>query len=220
MVRKLAAVITLLLALGMSIMPVAAQDVSVDDMQDFGLESGHVRMFVADPSAAGTPSPVLGVMVGGVEFDTADHAADYFEDFTCGFISGFVSTDASDCDGLEDAGITLNKDIEINKAPAIEAMGDADISGPMPVTLLAIQDENYIYLVITLGVKEEGVGDELGGFLVDAEPSDAEVVFSDDGTSTGGIYDMMPQTGDPVLHGMLPALDQELFGDLSSTPAA
>ena len=103
---------------------------------------------------------------------------------------------------------------------AIEISGEADISGETPTGMLAVQDGNWMFIVITLGDATPGIGDDIAKFMVDAEPSDAEVVFAEDGTSTGGFFDMLPQDDDPVLEGLLPVLDQDLFGTLESTPAS
>lgn len=221
MVRKIAALFALVLTFSLAAMPVAAQDIDASGLEEFGLESGYLRMYMADPSAATADTELLGVMVAGFQFDEEDTAADNFEDFTCGFASGFMGIeDATDCAGLEDAGLTVNADVAINDAPAIEVIGESDINGPTPTNLLAIQDGDQIFMVITLGDDSESAGDEMGGFLVDAEPSDAEVEFSDDGTSTGGFFDQLPQEGDALLEGLMPMMDMDFMGGSTSTPEA
>lgn len=221
MVRKLTALFALVLALGMSIMPAAAQDVSMDDMSEYGLESGYMRIYMADPASASTPTAdLLGVMVAGFQFDSADSAETAFEDFTCGFAGGFMGVDdVQDCDGLTEAGLTVS-DVDGMGDQAIEITGEADIAGPTPVTLLSIQSENHLFLVITLGSDEPGSSDAMGKFLADAEPVDTEVEFNEDGTSTGGFYDMLPQEGDPELDGLMPMSDMNFFGDEAGTPAS
>ena len=222
MIRKLTALFALVLSLGLAIMPAAAQDVSLDDASEFGLEGGYMRMYMADPAAEATPSPdLLGVMVAGFQFDSADSAESAFEEFSCGFAGGFMgAADAEDCAGLADAGFTVNEDLEINGDKAIEITGEANVGGPTPVTLLSIQSDNHLFMVIVLGVAEEGAGDVMGGYLADAEPVDTEVEFSDDGTSTGGFFDMLQQEGDAEIEGLMPVSDMDFFGDAESTPAA
>ncbi len=221
MVRKIAALFALVLTFSLAAMPVAAQDIDTGDLAEYGLESGYLRMYMADPSAATASTDMLGVMVAGFQFDSEDTATDAFEDFTCGFASGFMGVeDATDCAGLEDAGFTVNADVAINEAPAIEILGESDINGPTPTNLLAIQDGDQIFMLINLGDDSEGANDDFGGFLVDAEPSDAEVAFSEDGTSTGGFFDQLPQDGDPLLEGLMPMMDMDFMGTSSSTPAS
>lgn len=221
MVRKLTALFALVLALGMAIMPAAAQDVNMDDMSELGLESGYMRIYTVDPASASTPTTdLLGMMAIGFQFDSADSAETAFEDFSCGFAGGFMGAeDAQDCEGLADAGFTVS-DVDGIGDQAIEITGEADIAGPTPVTLLSIQSENHLFMVITLGSDEPGSSDAIGTFLAEAEPVDTEVEFSEDGTSTGGFFDMLPQEGDPELEGLMPVSDMNFFEDASSTPTS
>lgn len=221
MVRKFAALFALVLTLGLAAAPVAAQDVDADDLSALGLYSSYARTYAVDPAGDIDDPDLLGVMAVGFEFDEADTAEDAFVEFTCGFAGGFMGfADPMSCDELVDEGVTVTDDIAINEADAIEILGEANIGAVVPVNMLAIQDENYIYVIIHLGDDSEGAGDELGGFLVDAEPVDTEVEFSADGTSTGGFYDMLPQEGDAEIAGLVPQADADLGGSATSTPAS
>lgn len=218
MVRKFAALFALVLTLGLAAAPVAAQDVDTDALGSVGMESGFLRMYLANPAAADANPDMLGVMVVGLQFEDADTLADGFEDFTCGFAGGFLGTvDATDCDGLVDAGFNVS-DVDGIGDQAIEVTGEADVSGPTPTTMLALQADNHLFIVIYLGDDTPGAADEFGTFLADAEPVDTEVAFSDDGTSTGGFFDMLPQEGDPILEGLIPMMDDDLFGSATGTP--
>lgn len=220
MVRKFAALFALVLTFGLAAAPVAAQDVDTDDLAGIGLENGYLRMYVADPTAPDVDPNLLGVMVVGMEFDTADTTEDAFEDFTCGFAGGFLGTeDVLDCNGLVDAGYSVS-DVDGMGDQAIEITGEADINGPTPVNLLALQADNYIFMVITLGDDTPGAGDEFGVFLAEAEPVTTEVEFNSDGTSTGGFFDMLPQEGDELIEGFMPMLDEDVFGTDTATPAS
>ena len=218
MVRKFMALFALMLALGMSVMPAAAQ--TSDSLSEIGVENVYIRMYMADPAATVEVNPdLMGVMVGVIEFDSADTASDSFEDFSCGFVSGFVGIDATDCDGLVEGGMEV-ADVSGIGEQGLEATGEATVSGtPMPTTVLAVQQENNIFLVINLGIAEPESGDAIAQFLVDAEPVDTEVEFSEDGTSTGGFFDMLPQEGDDVIAGLMPLLDLDMMSD-SATPGA
>lgn len=219
MVRKFAALFALVLTFSLAAMPVAAQDINAEDMDEFGLNSGYLRMYMADPAGA-TATDVQAVMVAGFQFESDKTADKAFEDFTCGFAGGFMGiTDASDCDGLVDAGLDV-ADVDGIGDQAIEISGEADIAGATPTGMLAVQDGEFIFLVITLGDSTPGVGDDMAKFLVAADPSDVEVEFVDDGTSTGGFYDMLPQDGDAEIDGLLPMMDMDFFGSSSSTPAS
>lgn len=216
MVRKLMALLALVLMMGMSVMPAAAQD--ADDMAELGIESLYMRMYGADPSAATANTELLGVMAIGIEFEDADGAEAAFEDFSCGFISGFVGIDATDCDGLVDGGLTVS-DVDGIGDAGLEATGEGELSGsPTPMTILSVLDQERIFIVINIGVNEPGSGDDLAKFMVNAEPSDAEVVLNDDGTSTGGFFDLLPQEGDKEIEGLMPISDMDMNTDSSSTP--
>jgi hypothetical protein len=221
MIRKFTALFALVLALGMAVMPAAAQDVNMDDASELGLENGYMRIYMADPGSASTATTdLLGVMAAGFQFDSADTAESAFEDFSCGFAGGFMGAeDAKDCDGLVDAGFTVS-DVDGVGDQAIEITGEADIAGPTPVTLLSIQSENYLFMVITLGSDEPGSSDAIGKFLADAEMVDTEIEFNEDGTSTGGFFDMLPQEGDAEIEGLMPMTDMNFFGDEAGTPAS
>lgn len=220
MVRKLAALFALMLTLGLAASPVAAQDFDTDDLEGLGLESGYLRMYLADPSNTEANPDLLGVMVVGLEFDSAETVDEAFEEFTCGFAGGFLGTeDVLDCDGLVDAGFDV-ADVDGMGDQAIEIGGEADINGATPVNLLALQADNYIFVVIHLGDDTPGAGDAFGSFLADAEPATTDVEFTSDGTSTGGFFDMLPQEGDAEVEGLMPMMDESIFGEPVGTPAA
>lgn len=217
MIRKFAALFALVLTLGLAAAPVAAQDVDADDLAAVGMENGYLRMYLADPNAEGANPELLGVMVAGFEFDETDTLDNAFEDFTCGFAGGFLGNeDALNCDGLVDAGVEV-ADVDGIGDQAMEITGESADLGP--TNILAVQSENRLFLVIYLGDATPGVGDDIGTFLADAEPVDTEVMFSDDGTSTGGFFDMLPQEGDAEIEGLMPMMDEDfLGGSLTSTP--
>ena len=220
MVRKFAALFALVLTFGLAVAPVAAQDLDTDSLEALGLESGYLRMFVADPAVESANPDLLGVMVVGLEFDNADTVDDAFEDFTCGFAGGFLGVAAvTDCDGLVDQGFNVS-DVDGMGDQAIEVTGEADVNGPTPVNILALQSDNHIFVVINLGTDTPGSGDDFGTFLADAEPVDTDVEFNSDGTSTGGFFDMLPQEGDELIDGFMPLMDQDLFGTVTGTPAS
>lgn len=220
MVRKFAALFALILTFGLAAAPVAAQDVDADEASAIGLESGYLRMYAADPTAPDANPDLLGIMVVGMEFDSGDTVEDAFEDFTCGFAGGFLGTDdVLDCEGLVDAGFNVS-DVDGIGDQAIEVTGEADINGPTPVSLLALQADNYIFVIINLGDDTPGAGDDFGVFLADAEPVTTQVELDSNGASTGGFFDMLPQEGDDLVASLMPVLDQQLFGEDAATPAS
>lgn len=221
MVRKFAALFALILTLGLAATPVAAQDIDTDDLSDIGLQSGYLRMYMADPAAENANPDLLGVMVVGLEFENDDVISDEFDNFTCGFASGFLGIEeVADCEGLVDEGFEVS-DVDGIGDQAMEINGEAMVSGSAtPTNMLAIQSDNYIFVVIHLGDDSPEQGDAIGKVLADAEVSDSEVVFDEDGLSTGGFYDMLPADDDEALEGLIPMIDQDLFGSVTGTPSS
>lgn len=213
MVRKLVALFALVLTLGMAVSPVAAQDVSMDDFEEFGLTSGYFRGYV-NPAA---DAEIMMKMVGGFEFEDEDVVEENFEEFACGFAAGFSGSTATDCDSLGEADVTVSDVDNIGD----EAMGFAGPAEGMNYEMLIIRDGNFIFVVVGLGeTVAEGSMDDLGKFMVDAEPVDTEVQFSEDGTSTGGFFDMLPTADDDVIAGYEPAVDMDILDAATSTPAS
>lgn len=213
MVRKLVALFALVLTLGMAVSPVAAQDVNMDDLEEFGLKSGYFRGYMNTDTSA----DIMMIMVGGFEFEEADVANEHFEDFACGFAAGFSGSEALECDALAEDGVGVS-DVDNLGDKAMAFTGEAQ---GMNYEMLMIQDENHIFVVVGLGeTVPEGSMDELGKFMVEAEPVDTEVQFVDDGTSTGGFFDMLPTADDDVLAGFAPMIDMDILEETTGTPAS
>lgn len=219
MVRKFAALFALILTLGMAASPVAAQDIDTDDMDALGVESVYARQYQPDPNAT-TESNTQAIMAVGIVMDEADRIDDAtFDVFVCAFTGGFVSEltgtdEVQTCEDLETAGMTLNSDVDMGDR-ALELSGDST----MPLNILAVQNENVVFIVINIGDPSAGSLDAFGTVVADAEVSDSDVELNADGTSTGGFFDMLPQEGDEALEGLLPAADISLLeGDSTATP--
>lgn len=214
MVRKLMALFALVITFGMAASPIAAQDVSQSDLEALGIESGYVRGYISDDMTQGAAMK----MVGGFVFDEEETVQESFETFACGFAAGFSGEDALDCDALAETGNVTVADVDGIGDKAIEFTGEAQ---GMEYVMLMVADENYMFLVVVLGEGlEEGAADDIAKYLVDAEPVDTEVAFNEDGTSTGGIYDMLPQEGDAEIEGFTPQMDMDLIGSTVATPAS
>lgn len=219
MVRKFAALFALILTFGLAAAPVAGQDLDLDDFESLGVNGANIRMYLSDDAMTDPDAELLGVMIVGIEFDSSETLDQHFEEFTCGFASGFLDVAAvENCEDLVDAGFAVS-DVDGIGDQAIEVIGMGEGVDAMPTTMLALQADNYLFVVLHLGVEEPSAGDDIGTFLANAEQSDAEVVFSDDGTSTGGFYDMLPQAGDAEIEGLTPMMDQDMFGTPVGTPA-
>lgn len=210
MVRKTMTLFAFLLTIGLAAGGSVAAQTPVSDTADVsGLESSYLRTYAADVEQP-VEGEQFGAQAGVFTFDSPESVEGAFDAFADDFALGFFGEDAdvesSDVDGVGDN--------------AREYVGEADLGGEFtPMTVLMVQQENMILLSISLGIAESGSADDIAQFMIDAEPSDSEVMFSDDGTSTGGAFDLMPAAGDEVLGGMVPVLDMDL-GLGSASPEA
>lgn len=78
--------------------------------------------------------------------------------------------------------------------------------------LVYVQDGDRLYTLNAIAGSADAtlVTDELAAFMVEAEPGDGEAQFNDDGTSTGGVWELLPEAGDEILGGMEAFADAEL----------
>ena len=219
MIRKFAALFALILTLGMAAAPVAAQDIDTTDMEAMGVENVYARQYEADPNATTETNPQA-LMAVGIVLDDADRIHDAtFDVFVCAFTGGFVSEltgsdEVQNCEDLETMGMTLNSDLDMGDR-ALELSGDST----MPLNILAVQNDNVVFIMINIGDPAAGSLDAFGTAVADAEVSDSEVELNADGTSTGGFFDMLPQEGDEAVEGFVPAADISLLeGVETATP--
>lgn len=78
--------------------------------------------------------------------------------------------------------------------------------------LVYVQDGERLYTLNAIAGSADATlaTDDLAAYMVDAEPGDGEGQFSEDGTSTGGVWDLLPDADDEVLGGMEAFADAEL----------
>ncbi len=88
---------------------------------------------------------------------------------------------------------------------------------------IAVQRGEYVIFIGS--VSEVGPMDELPAepddfdplldlanqIAAEGQPSAEEAIFAEDGTSTGGLWGFMPVSGDPLLIGLVPLMDQILY---------
>jgi hypothetical protein len=78
--------------------------------------------------------------------------------------------------------------------------------------LLYVQEGTSLYVVSAIAGSDDAtaIGDDIAREIVEREPGDGEGTFREDGTSTGGIWDIFPATGDDVLDGIIAFADYEV----------
>ncbi|MGN6032880.1 MAG: hypothetical protein ACTHQE_14595 [Thermomicrobiales bacterium] len=205
-----------------------AQDTGDDALQisDLpGVQAAVSRTFTLDFaamfSAEGTPTPVPAAgtvdlfALGGsiVQFDNEGDAKSAYST-----VLDEVSRQQDD-EGtpaeLTFATIDLGGDLG-DERTALRATGDAvgGIAGG-DIVALVVRQGNLI--VIVTGIANAGdPGDAVVAFaraVIGAKAGSGEATFNEDGTSTGGLWDMFPAAGSPVVAGLPSVLDTDLMTD-------
>lgn len=213
--KKLLLTLTLLLTLGFSLQGVAAQtpeDAGApmgEAMQAEGLVSAYDRTYMVDFEAMmASPSADLAdmdsaammrvVSITGMTFDSDDHAEAYLKDMK------------SQIDDAQEAGEmpegTEVKDLEdFDKDGFIATMSMEDLG--VNSAILVFVDGDQVFMVVGIDADIESATTlvtDVAKYVADAEVKDDKVTLNEDGTSTGGVFDRMPEAG------------SDLVGDLTS----
>lgn len=213
--KKLILTLTMLLTLGFSLQGVAAQtpeDAGApmgEAMQAEGLVSAYDRTYMVDFEAMmASPSADLAdmdsaammrvVSITGMTFDSDDHAEAYLKDMK------------SQIDDAQEAGEmpegTEVKDLEdFDKDGFIATMSMEDLG--VNSAILVFVDGDQVFMVVGIDADIESATTlvtDVAKYVADAEVKDDKVTLNEDGTSTGGVFDRMPEAG------------SDLVGDLTS----
>lgn len=220
--KKFLVTIAMLLTLGLSFQGVAAQVEApeVDGMEFSeidGLQTVYGRTYSVDfmammssPEAnleeMDTAAMMRSISIQGYTFENEDQAKD------------FVETMKEEAEGgiseAEEMGEVEIKDLEaVDKdgmtMTMVMNMDDMNIA----ITMHIFADGNQVFMVSSTDTELEATGtsaDAVAQYVVDAESESDEVAFNEDGTSTGGVFDRMPQVGDELVAD-LTAMDIEAY---------
>jgi hypothetical protein len=209
--RRFAVLVSLVLSLALasSAMAQDAPPMSFEDIE--GLESGYGRMYMVDfeilfatPEAmesmmSGADSPVMGI-VGVFTFEDAASAEDALEMFGEEFSASFFEGEEPEKAEIEDLG---------DNALGYAGEAELDAETTMSSAVVVAQEDTYLYLAVVFGGAEAlEMGQSWVEFMLDGEISDDPVELSEDGTSTGGVFDLMPGEEDTeITGGLLPMTD-------------
>ncbi|HEU0164949.1 MAG TPA: hypothetical protein VFQ54_07885 [Thermomicrobiales bacterium] len=214
-------------------MAVAAQDEgtpSADSDLDLsnldGLKSAVGRSYVGDVDAmmsalipSGTPgadasTPDLSSLglfsLTGVvaEFEKTSQAKDGFDKATDEITKSLESDDSEDAIKLEDAKVSGVGD----QSKAFT--GTMDEGGiPLNVFVITAQQDNFIYVGVGITFADDakdGTSDFTKA-MIDGKAGKGDGTFSEDGKSTGGLWDKFPTDGDKVLQGLTVSADELLY---------
>lgn len=216
MFRKITLLLSLIMAMGLTAVTASAQEVpATEDVE--GLETGYARMYMPDFSAMidsiGTPGAetdfdeegVMMVMIAGLTFDSDDNASEAFGSFSesySGELSGAEGMEASEIDDLGDNAALLS--------------GEMTESGEaMATNMLLVQDGESLYLISVTGGEVDAGSQQvqdIAQHMLDGEIENEEVTFNEDGTSTGGVFDLMPDPEEDaeLLSNLAPGMDMDM----------
>lgn len=217
--KRFAPVISLLVALALSLVlaPAGAQESTplAPETEEDGLESVVSRAWGIDFSSA-SPDASLEiadlqlVMAMVMRYETPEQAATAFE-----LMTGDMSAQMATEDSPEEVELTMVDGIGDQAAVVSSVVVEAE--GTWVTRLSIAQEGRYLYTVTAIGGDADRVAsaDELLTSMVEAvDPSEGDGTFVEDGTSTGGLWDVLPTNDHPVLAGLIS------YGDSEEDPEA
>lgn len=220
--KKILLTITMLLTLALSAQGVAAQVEapeieSVDYSEIDGLQSVYSRAYTVDFMAMmSSPDANLeemdmaammrNISIQGYTFESEDQA------------KAFLDTTKEEAEGglteAEDLGEVEMKDLEAVDKEGVTMTMVMDLEGEsIAMTVHMFVDGNHLFMVISTDSDldaSNSKADAVAQYVVDAEVQNEEVTFSEDGTSTGGVFDRMPEAGNELVAD-LTVMDMELY---------
>jgi hypothetical protein len=217
--KRLAAGISLLITLTLSLLlaPAAAQESTplAPEMGEDGIESVVSRGWGIDfanasPEASPDIADLQMVMAMVMRFETPEQAATAF-DLLMRDMSEQMATD----DTQEEVELTMIDGLGDQAAVVSSVVVESE--GTWISRLSIAQEGRYLYTVTAFGGDADRVAsaDELLTSMVDADdPTDGDGTFMEDGTSTGGLWAVLPTDDHPALAGLIS------YGDNLEDPEA
>ena len=214
--KRIVFVLSLLLTFGFSLQGAAAAQLDFDEYenpQDVpGLQSAYNRTYAADYEALlASPDADISAAIQNVsilafvfEDDESakafyDEAADQVDDVADDTDTEGVETTVSDLEGVDKDGWQVTID-----------MAEAG----MGVSLIAFLDGNSFFILTVVDADSQAAletATTVANYIVDTDASDDEVTFNEDGTSTGGVFARLPESGSDEVNGLVAESDIDLF---------
>lgn len=208
------------LALSMTLAPASGQESTPVDpmMGDEGLELVVSRSWSIDWANASLVTsaelPDLQMAIAMVNrYETPEQAATAFELFT-----SLMADQMSADEQLEDFEVTALAGLG-DQASAISTTV-VESEGTWVSRLSVAQEGRYLYTVTAIGSDADRVASAdglLAGMVNDSDPGEGDGTFMEDGSSTGGPWDVMPADDDPALAGLISYGDAVFFPEPSIT---
>ncbi len=222
MFKRIAVLLSLIFTLGMASNAGAQSTPTLDPNDVAGLESGYARLYIADIEALmatpgamesmSTPGALGDIALSGMAavftFEDEGAAEDAFGTFGEQFAQGFMEGSGTDAEPTE---------IDDLGNQAVEYLGETEVDAETTsaTSIIVVQDGEHIFIAMILGGSDvSGATRDLAEYLIDAEIPDSEVMLNEDGTSTGGVYDIMPNKDNTdIVQGMVPFMDADFMED-------
>jgi hypothetical protein len=165
---------------------------------------------------------LLGLSVGVLRFDNSDNAESGFDRMADELVkSANESMEEGDDSGTPVAPITVDQqDVDGigDEAKSMSAALEEEDGTYFSYGIIAREGE-FVYLLIGDGSADPSEAiNNLAKGMIDRDPGDGDGTFNDDGTSTGGLWDVFPANDDPALGGLMNGGDEILYPE--ATPEA
>lgn len=215
MLKKITALLALVLMFAFASTAGAQSDIPAMDPNEVdGLESGYARMYIADiealMSTPGAMDSMEGLSLSGMAavftFEDDGAASDAFGDFSAEFAKSFlegaeVEAEETEIDDLGDQAVQYTGEATVDEATTA------------PSSMIIVQQGEHIYVSFILGGEDvEGLTRGLAEHMMEGEIGDEDVVVVEEGTSTGGAFEVMPGADEAdVVAGMVPFMDLDFM---------
>lgn len=224
MFKRIALLLSLIFMLAVSSAAGAQESTPTLNPEDVeGLQTGYARAYIADIEALmATPEALenlslddlaLSGLTAVFTFEDEDAASNAFGDFSEQFAEGFM-------EGSETEVTDEPTEIDDLGDQAIEYIGETEVDEETtaPASMILVQDGEYIYIAMILGGNDVSENTRaLAEHLLEGEIGDGEVEFNEDGSSTGGAYDVMPnEENTEIVQGMVPFMDMDFMADAAA----
>lgn len=187
--KKVLAILTLILSLALSIQGAAAQLEPGDggETEDIeGLKSGYARTYAEGDFRS--------ITIYAYTFESDDTAHDYLDQLRDD-MDKELEAEGGDFDEVS------IDDLEAVDEDGFEVTIFSEEEG-IALKALAFADEKTVFVVMVIDEDVDTAtttATDISGFILEADTDDEDVTFVDDGTSSGGALDRMPADGDDVL---------------------
>jgi hypothetical protein len=166
-----------------------------------------------DASQAATPgdAPVGAVSASIIvlEFDNAGNAATAYDAFSTGLVQDLPMLAQGGTPEVNTGDIA-----DIGSRASMARMHTTSGDFESWLEFVTVQDDRYVFVVSSLANAEDAAGLAISvaaWVATNGEANGDEAIFVGEGGSSGGIWGFMPPTGDEVLNGLVPIVDEILY---------